>query len=241
MQDLAIPNLSARQRRRFYQPVLILGLPRGGSSLTAGALKECGLWLGTTVAAGPQNPKGFFEHVRLRDKVNKTILRALGTDELGIASQPELDKVRETEVAGFDKLVASIIAKDGYDFNRLWGFKDTKITLLWPLWARFFPKAKWIVVDRPMEEFIASCQRTNFMSQHSMDPDYWKAVYHKFQERVEALKTEHQVMTISTPDLIAGKTDGLKEAVGWAGLNWNEVGVASFIDRDLWNRPTYDK
>lgn len=56
------------------RPVLICGLPRSGTSLTAGILAICGLWLGRTVpGGGSENPKGFFENVFLRERINKQI------------------------------------------------------------------------------------------------------------------------------------------------------------------------
>ena len=46
-------------------PILITGLPRSGTSLTAGCLHACGAWVGDTV-------KGLYENEAVREKVVKT-------------------------------------------------------------------------------------------------------------------------------------------------------------------------
>ena len=66
----------------FKKPILITGLPRSGTSLAAGILSLCGVWSGTTVTGTKDNIKGFYEHVGLREHVNKELLRRLKCDPL---------------------------------------------------------------------------------------------------------------------------------------------------------------
>ena len=44
-------------------PLLILGGHRSGTSLISGLLWHAGLHMGELLAAGPDNPRGFFESV----------------------------------------------------------------------------------------------------------------------------------------------------------------------------------
>lgn len=47
------------------RPIIVLGSPRSGTSLTAGVLAACGAWVGECRPANRFNPKGYFENVRL--------------------------------------------------------------------------------------------------------------------------------------------------------------------------------
>lgn len=69
----------------FNSPLFVLGLPRSGTSMIAGAISICGAWTGSTVPGGsPENPKGFFEHTVIREHVTKKILINIECDPLGV-------------------------------------------------------------------------------------------------------------------------------------------------------------
>ncbi len=157
----------------FNSPIFILGLPRSGTSMIAGALGICGAWTGTTVPGDKaSNPKGFFEHVVIRERVIKSLLSYVGCDPLGVRKLPPVDL--PGEVDGLADMIKTILEKDGYKFDRHWLYKDAKLTLLWPVFLKAFPDAKWLIVKRDEESFINSCLRTHFMKQHSVDRAFWK-------------------------------------------------------------------
>ena len=92
------------------RPILITGLPRSGTSLTAGLLDICGAWSGTTVPGSKDNVKGFFEHAMLRETVNKTLLSRIDCDPLGVKKLPphELPPINN-----FKETITDIIVSDG--------------------------------------------------------------------------------------------------------------------------------
>lgn len=47
------------------RPIVIVGSPRSGTSLTAGLLAVHGVWVGTCRGVRPKNPHGFFENMSL--------------------------------------------------------------------------------------------------------------------------------------------------------------------------------
>src|SRR5262245_12708768 len=101
------------------RPVLIAGLPRSGTSLVAGSLMHCGLWLGRTVGGNAHNPKGYFENAAIREGVVKPILERLGADPLGVRSLPRSG-------VGFDvpqlrAYLAQVLQRQGYDGQQRWG------------------------------------------------------------------------------------------------------------------------
>ncbi|MGH6933372.1 MAG: sulfotransferase, partial [Dongiaceae bacterium] len=163
----------------FDAPVLITGLPRSGTSMVTGVLKECGLWLGKTVPGGKENARGYFENIMLREKAQKAILSAAGFDPLGVRKLPPPGW--RLRVPDFKSGVAELLLLQKYDGKRSWGFKDPKTTLTWHIWHEHFPKATWVVVRRPAADVIASCLRTGFMNQHSADPAYWQVFVHAYE------------------------------------------------------------
>jgi len=168
------------------RPILVTGLPRSGTSLVAGLLAESGAWVGRTVPGGPPNPRGFFEHIALREGVNKGILRALGMDPLGVRRLPAPDEL--LPVDNLRETVQRILREEGYDGTRPWLFKDAKLTLLWPLWAQAFPRARWVIVERPLGDVIRSCRRTHFMAQHGLSEAQWQDWADAYRQRLHALR-----------------------------------------------------
>ena len=220
-------------RDRFSEPLLITGLPRSGTSLVAGILGQLGLWLGTTVPGGPANPKGFFEHIGLREQANKRILARLGCDPLGVRKLPLLSNL--PRVDRFREHIKNLLDADHYDDISPWGFKDAKLTLLWPVWRDAFPEAQWLVVHRPRELVIRSCLKTHFMRQHSGKIEFWENFCDEYDCRLYALrKAVPSTMQIDASRLIDGDYDLLINVVERMGLTWNTDRVTAFIDPAFW-------
>ncbi len=227
-------------RYRLAQPVFLLGLPRSGTSMCAGALAACGLWLGETVGPAPENPKGFFENVALREGFNKKLLGHLRADPLGVDPLPDLGQVEALALHGLEDFVVQSLKHQAYGFDRPWGFKDAKLTLLWPIWLAAFPGARWLIVRRGAGDVVASCLRTRFMVQHSKDPAFWRAFIAAYNLRLDELKaaTPHW-RELEVEPVMAGDLAGLEAAVDWAGLPWDETAVTEFVDRRHWKRNDY--
>jgi len=203
--------------------------------MIAGAIGICGAWSGSTVPGGsPANPKGFFEHSVIRERVTKQILKSLGCDPLGVRKIPPVDL--QGEIPGLSDVILNVIEKDGYTHETPWLYKDAKLTLLWPFYKKAFPDATWLVVRRDEDGFINSCLRTHFMKQHSQDRNYWKEFAKEYQIRIEALKKSGaNVLEISSPDIINGNLENLKELVLQLGLTYREKELKEFITPVYWH------
>ncbi len=215
------------------RPLLVTGLPRSGTSLVAGLLAESGVWVGRTVPGGPPNPRGFFEHVVLREEIDKGLLRALGCDPLGVTSLPPMtlppvDNLRET--------VHRVLAREGYDGHRPWLFKDAKLTLLWPLWAQAFPRARWLIVRRAREDVIRSCLRTHFMAQHGLDERQWQRWAEAYEQRLGQLRRRVCWWREIWPQrLVRGDFQALELLVRELGLPPRPARWARFVLPDSWH------
>ena len=83
--------MNIKTTKSFHSPIFITGVPRSGTSMTAGILAELGVFTGATVPPGVSNPKGFFENVEIRESVLKGILKASHFCPLGVKSLPPED------------------------------------------------------------------------------------------------------------------------------------------------------
>ena len=215
-----------------YQPILVTGFPRSGTSLTAGILARGGVWSGNTVPGNKHNEKGYFENVALREQVVKPILSGLGCDPLGIRRLPGLASI--PSMPFLRRLVLHSIRSEGYIGDRPWMYKGAKLTLIWPVWAAAFPAAEWVVVRRPPTEVVRSCLRTPFMAQHSTDPEFWTSAISAYDERLAALAGTHQVHEIMAKELLAHKFDRVRSLFDRVGIPWNEGVACRLVDKGLW-------
>lgn len=203
--------------------------------MVAGAFSLCGAWTGKTVpGGGPENPRGFFEHIIIRERVVKQMLMQLGCDPLGVQKLPPIDL--KGGVDGLSDLLRRIVESEGYANDRPWLYKDAKLTLVWPYFRHAFPDAKWILVRRDDEGFINSCLKTGFMNQHSDRPGFWKQFAQEYRRRIDALKaTGADMLEVFSPDLIKGDYDGLETVLKEVGLEFNRQALDEFISPDYWH------
>jgi hypothetical protein len=218
----------------FHKPIFVLGLPRSGTSMVAGILSLCGVWTGSTVPGGPANPKGFFEHTVIRERIVKHILVSVGYDPLGVKTLPPVD-ISGT-IPGLSDVLKRIIENDGYAQDVRWLYKDAKLTLIWPLFHHAFPSATWLIVNRDIEGFVQSCLHTGFMNQHSGDEHYWHMFAGQYQARLDALRASGaDVMEISSPGLVSGDRSELLEIIDRLGLQYDKNAIDHFIAPEHWH------
>lgn len=216
-------------------PIFVLGIPRSGTSMIAGALHRCGAWIGATVPGGPSNPEGFFENVMLRERVLKPMLDHQGADPLGVRRLPGLDGLKLQPSLRGD--VLRQIAVENYPGGgQAWLYKDCKLSLVWPLWRDAFPDARWVIVRRPAEDIVRSCLRTSFMNQHSFDPEFWRGWVREYEKRLEALKSSGVWWReIDSHDAVVSDLTPIRSLVQDLGLQWNEHAVRGFIKPQHWH------
>jgi len=216
-------------------PIFVLGLPRSGTSMVAGCLIIGGAWAGTTVVGGEEsNPRGFFEHIYIRERVVKRILEQAQCDPLGVAPLPSFDK--NLRISGLATRIATALAVDGYRNDKPWLYKDAKLTLLWSAFAHAFPKARWVIVTRDKASIIDSCLRTPFMNQHSQEPSFWKNYVHEYRVRLNLLQEsgmEHH--EISADRIICGDFSSLRDLTRKLGLTFKESEVREFVTPRYWH------
>lgn len=226
----------------FDRPVFVTGLPRSGTSLVAGCLAACGLWSGTTVPGNPFNPKGYFEHSVIRERLMKPILSGHGFDPLGVSPLPPPDFAPWPGFAapgapGLDLcgILARILSAEGHDPATPWLYKDAKLTLLWRSFHRAFPAARWIIVRRPRADFIRSCRATPFMARHSTDPAFWETFAAAYEARLDALAAATNATQIESAPLARGDFTAFERLARSLGLRPDRAALAAFVTPEHWH------
>lgn len=208
--------------------VLITGCARSGTSMVAGVLKSCGLDLGGPLVKGTAyNPRGFFEHRDIRQKVIKPLLRELGCDPRGQRKLPPRGvMVTPARIGSLRKAIDARL-------NGARAYKDAKLLLLWPIFNRAFPDAQWILVRRDPRAIVASCIRTPFMKGRTYKQGWIDWVQdHEF--RMDDLKASGARVVEVWPD--PENPESFRPAVEAAGLPWNEQAVRRALVPEAWHR-----
>lgn len=218
------------------RPVLVTGIPRSGTSLVAGSLHACGAWIGQTQQGNKSNPEGYFENVAIREQVLKPLLVQAGADPLGVRKLPLLSGLPIQPLLGGQ--VLQLLLNQGYDGDAPWLCKEPKLTLLWPAWRLAFPQARWVIVRRRPEDIIESCLRTDFMNQHSRDPEFWKDWVQAYERRLDILKASGVWWReVEAVQLVSEGAAALRALVDDLGLVWNEAKVGELIKPRHWHSP----
>ena len=218
------------------RPVFVTGAPRSGTSLVAGSLHACGAWLGKTLAGNAANPEGYYENGVIREGLVKAQLLQAGADPLGVRKLPALSGLPVQPLLGGQ--VLQLLMQQGYMGAEPWLYKDAKLSLLWPLWRRAFPLARWVIVRRRAEDIVASCLRTDFMNQHSCDPEFWKGWVRAYEQRLDILKASGAWWReVEAAQLVSKGAGALRALVDDLGLEWNDAKVAGLIKPGHWHAP----
>jgi GT2 family glycosyltransferase/glycosyltransferase involved in cell wall biosynthesis len=131
-------------------PVLIItGMHRSGTSLTASLLKSAGLFIGDRLMpAGHGNEAGHFEDMDFYE-FHQRALRATGHADNGFVKTAQIDLPKPLE----QEARQLIISRES--LGRPWGWKDPRTVLFLDHWHRLLPhsfnlfvfRAPWEVVD----------------------------------------------------------------------------------------------
>ena len=119
-------------QRPTAHAVLVLGMHRSGTSAVTGALRLCGVELGTELMQpGPDNPKGFWEHMGVV-AIHDRLLAALGRSWNDPRPLPQGWLQGEAAARASAELEALLRAE--FAGKPLWAVKDPRLCRLLPLW-----------------------------------------------------------------------------------------------------------
>ena len=220
-------------------PILITGAARSGTSMTAGVINLCGAWGGELAKATPYNKKGMYENRAIVNEMVKPLLIAVGADPMGQKPLPNIRDFEEIDSVQWREKFIKIMKSQGYNGEEdIMMYKGAKICLMWTLWDRAFPNAKWIIVRRRSEDIISSCMKTGFMSKYK-DRNGWLLWVREHVKRFkEMYENRLDVREVFPQEMIDGNYIEMESTIKWLGLEWKEQMVKDFISPELWNKET---
>lgn len=193
-------------------PILITGIPRSGTSLTAELLHRHGAWKGQTKqedhrTTGNGQPGEYYENKALRQiliehlRHHDTELKGRRYHPVNLTPRTPTKPRRETH---------KILTEQGHQ-GQPWIFKDPKITLCWKTLHEHFPKATWIITNRDLQANLNSLQRTEFMNQYQQRSG-WLHLITQWTKNHEALRQHPHTdtHTAHTTELIQDEAQAQK-------------------------------
>lgn len=132
--------------------IVVLGMHRSGTSLTAGILNALGVHLGKKlIGATSSNPLGHFENAEFVE-LNDTLLLSANGDGAHPPRLSELAAIRDR----FAQRIQHLIARSERD---LWGWKDPRTSLTISLYFPFLRNPYFILCKRNSVQIAESLQK----------------------------------------------------------------------------------
>ena len=193
------------------EPIVIIGLPRSGTSMVAGIFAEHGVFIGECKAANEQiNARGFYEHIGFTELLTNYYGR-------GLVSRGE-----EVEpMPGFREEILELMVRDGYKGGP-WLIKHA--TVYHKIWEEFNPR--FILVRRNSDSILQSTKSVRWKSNIN--------VVRKGQEVLDRYSDCRCGVEVSSEKIIQGDYEELHNAFAHCGLVLDEKIVKEFVDPSLW-------
>ena len=191
-------------------PIVIVGMPRSGSSMVAGVFAAHGVFTGVCKEADSRNEKGFFEHVGFMELVTELYGK-------GLISR---NSVPETH-PDFKPRLMELMERDGYSGGP-WFVKHAHV--FHNIWRDFNPR--FIIVKRD----------TASISESARDLGWSSSMSHitEGQKMLDRVAKEHGAPIVDSNELIKGDYSSLERAFEYCGLIFNKWTANNFIEPGLW-------
>ena len=193
------------------EPIIVVGFPRSGTSLTSGLLNLHGVWTGQTEAPRSSNIKGSFENERIKrimiNRCGRLMIR-------GRMAEPCPGLRREISVA---------LAEEGYQGGP-WLMKSPAVYL--PALSEYNPI--FVKVFRPLEKILESVRHSNMFSE--TDDEITDAINLSFWEM-----NKLHGFVVRPQHFVSGDFRGLKAVLDHIGLDFDRKASEAFVDKGLWH------
>lgn len=193
----------------LLEPIVILAMPRSGSSLTAGIFHHHGCWKGKYNTGCSFNPKGYFENLDAKE----ILIRRCGRLAQGI--------IPATPQAGFRKELLERLKPQGKWF--------VKCSAMYrAAWDEFDPT--FVCVRRKTEGLIGSNRKSGFMG--TRDPDRLKMI-------IDAHNREMDLsggVDVFPDDLVNGDYSSIARALDHCGIEPDYDVIEDFVEPKYWER-----
>jgi len=142
--------------------------------------------------------------------------------------------------------IENILFDEKYDGSKVWMYKSSRISQIWPVWNYAFPNARWIIVRRRTGDIIESCLKTKYMNAFENEVirktvgadnirDGWLWWVHEHEKLfIEMIETGLNCKVVWPERMVYGDYYQINEMLDWLGLSWNKD-IVNMIDPLLEN------
>lgn len=175
------------------QSILVVGMHRSGTSLTASLLSNLGVKMGTKfIAADRANSEGYYEDrdlVRFHQKAFRQTLGATadGHTDWGWTTGRCIES---DDMANWSHHASRLVSRRR-STKQVWGFKDPRTTMILDFWDKLLPNPVYVCVYRKPTLVADSMQRlkADVFLRH---PDYAWSIWKTYNERLLAFQRRHR-------------------------------------------------
>ena len=194
--------------------LIIVGMHRSGTSLTASVLSKSGLDVGSDLlGSGIGNQEGHFENLDFVDFHRKVLAE----------KEQHPDGWKSEKIKGLEKYEEEALRLLNKNKSEQWGWKDPRTCLFLDFWEGFLPEAKYLIVYRSPWEVIDSLFRrstdvdilNNPMLAVNAWVEYNKLILDFYK------KHEHKCMIIGIEDMKSDVSAFLKDINEKFGFSLN--------------------
>jgi len=192
------------------QPIIIISLPRSGSSMTAGIFAQHGVWVGPSKDADDHNAKGYFESLPFKQAIIDAVGRIVHRGVLA------------PQVPGWKSQALGLIERHGYTGGP-WLVKHS--AMYYPIWHEF--DARYICVRRDLKAIERSGRQSGYLRNAAAIPPHVEAMDH--------VRDHLGGVDVFTDEVVRGNYDSLERAFDYCGLELDPSIVNDFVDPTLWH------
>jgi hypothetical protein len=214
-------------------PLVVAGMHRSGTSLTAAMIEALGVDMGPNLlAADRHNATGYFEDVDFLAFQRSLLQAACVPEEPGWPDWgwTESERLDAGVIAQGAAAAQALIAQRPTD--QLWGWKDPRTTLLLDFWAQYLPQARYLLVYRWPWDVADSILRINHPT-FTGRPDYALRTWAFYNQHVLAFYRRHrsQCVLVNVNRLLLDPAAFAQVLTERLGLSLDPAAAATVGDR----------
>ena len=185
--------MTATPFNRSPNSVVVVGMHRSGTSLTARLLATLGVKMGTKfIAADRANSEGYFEDrelVRFHQKAFRETLQS-SADGHADWGWTEGRYIESHEMAKWSRSASRLVSRRCAS-KQIWGFKDPRTTMVLDFWDQLLPNPVYVCVYRKPTLVADSMQRLQ-ADVFLRYPDYAWSIWKVYNKRLLDFQRRHR-------------------------------------------------
>jgi len=242
----------------YRPPVLIIGMHRSGTSLLAGKLHECGVFMGAR--------RRYHEEACFFRRINQQLFRLAHADwdrpepvrlllecsELRAQVVASLQtEIQSFKVVSYLGLVRALKFRGLMRINHSWGWKDPRNTYTLPIWLDIFPEARVIHIYRNGVDVVYSLREREAARPNKLNNPWFScrclslegafalwAEYEQMSLTVTRDLPQNRVLHLRYEDFVTAPASGLHQIAEFLEIRFKHDRIDRLV-RDIHSESAY--